>query len=47
MCYRFFVDKYFLIFMLVSRFFIVSLYHICIERYLIRICALYNLIISY
>jgi len=31
MYYRFFVAKYFLIFMLVYCFFIVFLYHICIE----------------
>lgn len=29
MCYRFFVGKYFLIFMLIYRFFIVYLQHIC------------------
>jgi hypothetical protein len=47
MCYRFFVYKYFLIFTLVYRFFIVYLYQICIGRYLIRKCALYILITSY
>ena len=39
MFYRFFVDNFFLFFMLVYCFFILSLYRICAERYLMRMCA--------
>jgi hypothetical protein len=39
MCYRFFIGKYFLIFMLIYRIFIVSLYRICTAPYLVGMCT--------